>query len=63
VELVNKARAANSDRYLYAHIQHTRIQKLGAEFKDSRPGMTTQGFGPKKFAKIAVARRMGGGGK
>ena len=51
--------AAHSDRYLYSHIRHKRLKELAAEFKDSRPMMTTQGFGPKKFAKIEVARRMG----
>jgi hypothetical protein len=58
VDRINQALAAHSDRYLYAHIRHKRLKELAAEFKDSRPRMTTQGFGPKKFAEIGVARRM-----
>jgi hypothetical protein len=57
VDLANRARAAHSDRYLYAHIRHNYVQKLAAEFKDSRPTMTTQGFGPDRFAPIKVSRR------
>ena len=59
VEKINQALAAHSDRYLYSHIRHKRLKELAAEFKASRPMMTTQGFGPKKFAKIEVPRRMG----
>jgi hypothetical protein len=59
MDRINCAQAGHSDRYLYAHIRHRRLEKLAAAFKHSRPGMTTQGFGPKKFAKIEVARRMG----
>jgi hypothetical protein len=57
VERANQARAAHSDRYLYAHICHKHIKALAAEFKDSRPNMTTEGFGPDKFAPIKVSRR------
>ena len=58
VQLVNKARAAHSDRYLYAHIRHKYIQQLAAEFKDIRPGMKTSGFGPKNFAEVKLMRRL-----
>jgi hypothetical protein len=57
VDLANKARAAHSDRYLYAHIRHKHIQALAVEFKDSRPRMTTEGFGPDKFAPVKISRR------
>jgi hypothetical protein len=57
VDLMNQIRAANSDRYLYAHIRHKRIEELAREFKDSKPAMTTKGFGPKRFAPIKVSRR------
>jgi hypothetical protein len=57
VHKVNVVRAAHSDRYLYAHINDKRIAGLADEYKASRPGMTTQGFGPEKFAPIKVARR------
>jgi hypothetical protein len=58
VDKINHGLAAHSDRYLYAHIRHKRLEEMAAKFKNSRPGMTTQGFGPKKFAKIEVPRRM-----
>lgn len=54
---VNKALAANSDRQLYAHIEHKKITKLSGDFKDSRPNMTSSGFGPEKFATIEVPRK------
>jgi hypothetical protein len=54
---VNRALAAQSDRYLYAHVRDDRITELAAQFKGSRPRMTTQGFGPKQFAQVEVARR------
>jgi len=57
VHQVNVVRAAHSDRYLYAHINDKRIAELADEYKNSRPGVTTGGFGPKKFAPIKVARR------
>ncbi len=57
VHQVNLVRAAHSDRFLYAHINDKRIAKLAEISKDSRPGMTTGGFGPEKFAPITVARR------
>jgi hypothetical protein len=57
VEEANEVRAAHSDRFLYAHISDKRLQRLAARFKDSRPGMTTQGFGPDKFAKVTIPRR------
>ena len=57
VNQLNLVRAANSDRYLFAHINDEQIAELADIFKDSRPGMTTQGFGPENFAPIKVARR------
>lgn len=57
VDRVNRGLAAHSDRYIYAHINHKHLKELAAEFKDSRPEMTTQGLGPKKFAKTKVVRR------
>lgn len=57
VDLFNKARASHSDRYLYAHIRHSYVEKLSAEFKDSRPNMTVEGFGPEKFAEVKISRR------
>lgn len=57
VESVNVIRAAHSDRYLFAHINDKRVTRLAAKYKNSRPAMTTQGFGPHVFAPIKVARR------
>jgi len=57
VDYANAARAGHSERYVYAHTNDTRIKDLAAKYKDSRPDVTTQGFGPKTFAPIEVARR------
>jgi hypothetical protein len=57
VHMVNTVRAAHSDRYVFAHINDKRVAVLADTYKGSRPGMTTQGFGPEKFAPIKVARR------
>jgi hypothetical protein len=56
--LINRSLAANSYRYLYAHVRHKRLIQLAAEFRDIRPEMTTKGFGPDKFAEIKVPRRL-----
>ena len=58
VDRINMGLAARSVRYLYAHLHHKRLKLLAERFKHSRPGMTTSGFGPKKFAKIEVPRKM-----
>jgi len=57
VHELNAVRAAHSDRYLFAHIKDQRIVRLAVRYKDTRPNMTTHGFGPKKFAPIEVPRR------
>jgi hypothetical protein len=54
---LNAARASHSDRFLFAHVEDKRIARLAEKYKDSRPAMTTQGFGPERFAPIKVARR------
>ena len=59
VELANAARAAHSERYLYAHLHDVQVAQLAAGHKDSRPVMTTEGFGPENFSPIEVARRAG----
>jgi hypothetical protein len=59
IEDLNRARASHSDRFIYAHLHHKNLEKLAAEFKDSRPGMTTSGFGPEKFAESRIRRRSG----
>ncbi|MGH6834658.1 MAG: DUF4238 domain-containing protein [Methylocella sp.] len=57
VEFFNARRAADSERYLYAHICHKAVANLAATLKNSQRAMTTQGFGPDKFAKSEVPRR------
>jgi hypothetical protein len=54
----NRARASHAERFLYAHIHDKRIIHLAAEQANSRPGMTTRGFGPKKFAKTTIRRKL-----
>jgi hypothetical protein len=58
VDCANATRAGHSERYLHSHIHDKRVKALAAKYKDSRPGMTTEGFGPKKFAPIQVSRRI-----
>jgi hypothetical protein len=54
---INKMRASHADRYLFTHVRSKALKRLAIEFKGSRPRRTTEGFGPKKFAPIAVRRR------
>jgi hypothetical protein len=54
VDWNNRARAAHSERFLFAHIRDKRIQRLAAKFKDVKPRMTMDGFGPDKFAPIRI---------
>lgn len=58
VDGLNQALAANSDQFLYAHMHDKSIVKLAEKHKESRPTMTTKGYGPKEFAAIEVPRRM-----
>lgn len=53
----NQARAAHSDRYLYAHVRDRNLMEMALRFKDSRLGITTSGFGPEKFAQVKVPRK------
>jgi hypothetical protein len=53
----NQGRAAHSDRCLYSHIRHKNLMEMAHRFKDSRPDMTTSGFGPKNFAEVRVPRK------
>lgn len=57
VDFANATRAGHSERFLHAHMLDKRIKKLAAKYKDSKPDVTTEGFGPKTFAPIEVARR------
>jgi hypothetical protein len=57
VDSMNEVRAGHSDRYLYAHVRDSRLEQLAAKHKDSRPNVTTDGFGPEKFAPVKVGRR------
>ncbi len=58
VRRANQARAAHSDRFLYAHLKSAEIEQLAAQFRDSRPGITTDGAGPKKYGKVTVDSRL-----
>ena len=57
VNMANGARAAHSERFVYAHRRDEKIAQLVATHKDSRPAMTLEGFGPENFAPIQIARR------
>jgi Protein of unknown function (DUF4238) len=54
----NQARAAQSDRFLYSHLKSAEIEQLAARFRDSRPSMTVEGAGPKKYGKVTVDSRL-----
>jgi hypothetical protein len=58
VRRANEARAAQSDRFLYSHLKSADVEQLAASFRDSRPGITTDGAGPKKFGKVTVDSRL-----
>jgi len=55
---MNMMRASHADKYLFAHTCNTELKKLATDFKGSRPRLTSSGFGPKKFGKINVPRRL-----
>ena len=44
-------------RQLGPHLRDKRVEDLARVFKNSRPAMTTEGYGPKTFAPIGVERR------
>jgi hypothetical protein len=54
---INTLRAHHADRYLFAHTCNAELKKLATSLKGSRPRVSTEGFGPKKFGKIEVPRR------
>src|SRR5436853_7881334 len=56
VDRINMGLAAQSDRFLYAHILDRRVSTLAARFAADRPEMVTEGFGPKVFAQTRVGR-------
>jgi len=56
VREANEVRAAQSDQYLYAHVQSPDVEQLAARFRDSRPMMTTEGFGPEKYGPIKLGK-------
>ncbi len=58
VDLTNRGLAARADRFLYAHIKDTRISNLASKYKSSKQSMTTNGFGPGKFAETRIVRRI-----
>lgn len=57
VDMMNRNRAIHAERYLYAHIRHKHIEELAREYKAHKPGMTTSGFGPERYAQVQVSRR------
>jgi hypothetical protein len=54
VEAANRMRAANSERYLYAHQNHPGVAQLAQNYRHTRNQLTTTGLGPKRFAPITV---------
>jgi Protein of unknown function (DUF4238) len=56
VDGLNRSAAINSDRFLYAHVEHRHIAKLSRRFRDVRPRMKISGFGPKNFSEVRLKR-------
>jgi Protein of unknown function (DUF4238) len=56
VDELNKAVAINSERFLYAHIEHRHIAKLSRTFGATKPRMRFGGFGPKNFSEVRLKR-------
>jgi hypothetical protein len=54
VRTANEVRASQSDQYLYAHVHSSALETLAARFRDSRPMITTEGFGPEKYGPITL---------
>jgi hypothetical protein len=57
VDAWNQRRAYYAEQFLYSHIEHEGLARLASRFRGSRPFLTTEGFGPEKFAKVTVPRR------
>jgi len=57
VAYYNDMRAWFAEEYLYAHTDSEDLRRLAAKHKGSRVRMTTQGFGPDKFADVEIPRR------
>jgi hypothetical protein len=57
VALVNAVRAVQAERYLFADKSDDEIARLAEQYKDTRPTVATEGFGPEQFVPIEVARR------
>lgn len=57
-ESLNEARAAQSERFLYAHIHHKNILKLAAKYAATKRTMQMQGLRPKNLAAVKVVRRL-----
>ena len=56
-ESLNEARAAQSERFLYAHIHHKNILKLAAKYAETKRTLHMQGLRPQKLAAVKVVRR------
>jgi hypothetical protein len=57
VDGLNKIRASCSDRFVYAHVREQWISDLVANYRDSKPGVKIDGFGPSKNASTKVGRK------
>jgi hypothetical protein len=55
--MINESRARNALDYLYGSINDKRVQRMAVKFKNSRPRLTSEGFGPKTHGSIEVPRR------
>ena len=43
-------------RFLFGPCNDPGIQKLGAKYKDSKPGIAISGFGPEEYSPVELSR-------
>jgi hypothetical protein len=57
VDGLNEIRASHSDRFLYSHVRERWISDLAAKYRESKPSVKMDGFGPSKTASTKVGRK------
>ncbi len=56
VRSLNRLRAGYARRFLFGPRRDYGIQRLGAKYKDVRPGMEISGFGPDEYSPVELRR-------
>jgi hypothetical protein len=58
VKYLNRLRAFNAMRYLYAPTNDAGIRALGKKYANIKPGMQISGAGPKEYSPVEMRRRL-----